>query len=203
MFDGMTLKLKFYFLIGVAALIFSATYFFVSSNISPIEKNLDVYRGEIESIFGNYRDAIGTGKKMVAEGEASSETDGVIKTNDSPALNSFDTLEKQYETMTDNTHKKILASISKSNKVLAGSLVLVFLIVAVISFGMRRAITKPLGEVIEKLGAISQGSLNQEIIEIKTKDEIRSLVDISNELLERHAKFHLSLRKYFAGRFRK
>ncbi len=154
----MTLKLKFNFLIGLTALIFASTYFVVSSNISPVEKNWEAYKVEIESVIGKYRDAIG--------------------------IDSFDLLEKQYETLTANTQEKISASISKSHELLAGGLVLAFLVVTAISVGIRRAIIKSLSEVIEKLGALSQGSLKQELIEVQKKDEIGSLTGIFNELLE-------------------
>ena len=269
MFGNMTLKLKFGLLIGVTALIFVVTYFVLSSYISPIQENWNVYQEEavsrqknllamkaqfgyggaihnfknyvlrgqkkyagrvlknheaavkaienyrnikgitpdeqkalatIESVFDKYRDAVGTAQKMVAEGKTSSEVDGVIKINDSPALKGFDVLEMQYEAMTANTAEKIGLSIAKAFQMLMGSLVFAFLIVTAISLGIRRSIIKPLSEVTDVSKGITEGNLKQEELEIKSKDEIGVLAQNFNQMLDVLRRFIQHTEEILQGR---
>ncbi|MDH5763040.1 MAG: ATP-binding protein [Nitrospinota bacterium] len=104
----------------------------------------------VQSVLTKYELALQRARHMFGEGKQSNQVDAVIKIDDTPALQAFELLEKNYNSMTRLMTQNLEKGIQQGIKSLGINLFFAFVVVVIFSLIMTRSMTRPLQNALAR-----------------------------------------------------
>jgi methyl-accepting chemotaxis protein len=162
------------------ATITAIKHYLALENVSGKEKQS---LATVQETLDQYKAALTQAQQMWSEGRAISEIDGMVKIDDSPALNAFVAIDGVYRDLTLERRTILSDRIAASNAITI-SLLSVTLLIALLLIVISRSITRPLAQITAALLDMGEGEGDlTKRLSVTSKDEMGQACDAFNRFV--------------------